>query len=125
MPRRTLTPATPAPPLPPAVLPKDPAQLELSDPVWAASLRLLRRQWKWAAFSQFFYTFTHLFAMNDVTLVVSLPQPIHPHACSVLALTRVATALTASQQDIEDDLARGLSLSSSCHDQATIHTHSG
>ncbi|KAI0723682.1 hypothetical protein C8Q72DRAFT_981055 [Fomitopsis betulina] len=81
MPRRTLTPATPAPPLPPAVLPKDPAQLELSDPVWAASLRLLRRQWKWAAFSQFFYTFTHLFAMNDVTLV-----------------------------DIEDDLARGLSL---------------
>ncbi|KZT65867.1 hypothetical protein DAEQUDRAFT_730916 [Daedalea quercina L-15889] len=81
MPRRTLTPATPAPSLPPAVLPKDPAQLELSDPVWAANLRLLRRQWKWAAFSQFFYTFAPLFAMTDVSLV-----------------------------DIEDDLARGISL---------------
>ncbi|EPS94092.1 hypothetical protein FOMPIDRAFT_1055402 [Fomitopsis schrenkii] len=64
-----------------SVLPKDPAQLELSDPVWAANLRLLRRHWKWAAFSQFFHTFVPLFAMNDVTLV-----------------------------DIEDDLARGLSL---------------
>ncbi|KAH9838790.1 uncharacterized protein C8Q71DRAFT_833159 [Rhodofomes roseus] len=81
MPRRTLTPATPAPPPLPAVLPKDPAQLELSDPEWAANLRLLRRHWKWAAFSQFFYTFAPLFAMNDVTLV-----------------------------DIEDDLARGVAI---------------
>ncbi|KAG6333333.1 hypothetical protein ID866_5766, partial [Astraeus odoratus] len=28
----------------------------------------LRRQWKWAAFSQFFFTFNALFAMNEVTL---------------------------------------------------------
>lgn len=30
----------------------------------------LRTQWKWAAFSQFFFTFNHLFAMNDVSLNV-------------------------------------------------------
>ena len=72
MPRRTLTPATPATPPPPAVLPKDPAQLELSDPLWAANLRLLRRQWKWAAFSQFFYTFAQLLQMPDVRLAVSV-----------------------------------------------------
>ncbi|KDQ59209.1 hypothetical protein JAAARDRAFT_33945 [Jaapia argillacea MUCL 33604] len=30
---------------------------------------LLRRQWKWAAFSQFFYTFNRLLAMEDVTLL--------------------------------------------------------
>lgn len=29
----------------------------------------LRRHWKWAAFSQFFFTFNALFAMNDVTLI--------------------------------------------------------
>ncbi|KAH7912308.1 hypothetical protein BJ138DRAFT_1148631 [Hygrophoropsis aurantiaca] len=29
----------------------------------------LRRQWKWAAFSQFFFTFNSLFAMNDVNLI--------------------------------------------------------
>ncbi|KAI6042453.1 hypothetical protein EDC04DRAFT_2658182 [Pisolithus marmoratus] len=29
----------------------------------------LRRQWKWAAFSQFFFTFNALFAMADVALV--------------------------------------------------------
>ncbi|KAJ7123339.1 hypothetical protein C8R46DRAFT_928223, partial [Mycena filopes] len=28
----------------------------------------LRTHWKWAAFSQFFYTFSHLFAMEDVSL---------------------------------------------------------
>ncbi|KAG6850263.1 hypothetical protein H0H93_015815 [Arthromyces matolae] len=31
-------------------------------------LRQLRTNWKWAAFSQFFFTFDHLFAMNDVSL---------------------------------------------------------
>lgn len=81
MARRTLTPATPAPTGPPAVLPHDLAKLAQSDPVWAANLQLLRRQWKWAAFSQFFYTFASLLAMNDVTLM-----------------------------DIEDDLARGTAL---------------
>ncbi|KAG1882064.1 hypothetical protein F4604DRAFT_1921760 [Suillus subluteus] len=29
----------------------------------------LRRHWKWAAFSQFFFTFNTLFAMSDVTLI--------------------------------------------------------
>lgn len=32
-------------------------------------LRELRRQWKWAAFSQFFHTFAQLIALDDVTLV--------------------------------------------------------
>ncbi|KAJ7510268.1 hypothetical protein B0H11DRAFT_1958230 [Mycena galericulata] len=42
------------------------------------NLAVLRTHWKWAAFSQFFFTFSHLFAMEDVSLT-----------------------------DIEDDLARG------------------
>ncbi|KAG1717855.1 uncharacterized protein EDB91DRAFT_1188088 [Suillus paluster] len=33
------------------------------------SILPLRRHWKWAAFSQFFFTFNTLFAMNDVTLI--------------------------------------------------------
>ncbi|EMD33317.1 hypothetical protein CERSUDRAFT_117938 [Gelatoporia subvermispora B] len=81
MPRRTLTPATPVPTAPPTTLPKDLAVLAQTDPIWADNLQILRRQWKWAAFSQFFYTFAHLLAMHDVTLV-----------------------------DIEDDLARSTSL---------------
>ncbi|KDR79058.1 hypothetical protein GALMADRAFT_244816 [Galerina marginata CBS 339.88] len=32
------------------------------------NLVLLRRQWRWAAFSQFFYTFSPLFAMGDITI---------------------------------------------------------
>jgi hypothetical protein len=39
------------------------------------NLALLRRQWRWAAFSQFFATFAPLFAMNDVGVVVSSPKP--------------------------------------------------
>lgn len=31
----------------------------------------LRKHWKWAAFSQFFFTFARLLAMQDVTLAVS------------------------------------------------------
>lgn len=31
----------------------------------------LRRQWKWAAFSQFFFTFAPLFNMDDVSIAVS------------------------------------------------------
>lgn len=37
------------------------------------TLKELRTQWKWAAFSQFFFTFNHLFAMNDVSLAVCFP----------------------------------------------------
>ncbi|KAI0364754.1 hypothetical protein BV20DRAFT_955601 [Pilatotrama ljubarskyi] len=81
MPRRTATPATPAPsaPLPPP--PRDIAALAESDPQWAANLQTLRRHWKWANFSQFFYTFAPLLAMPDVFLA-----------------------------DVEDDLARGTNL---------------
>ncbi|KAI0956478.1 hypothetical protein AcV7_006869 [Taiwanofungus camphoratus] len=68
MPRRTLTPATPTPTTVSTVLPRDPSQLAQSDPSWSANLQLLRRQWKWAVFSQFFYTFAPLLAMGDVTL---------------------------------------------------------
>ncbi|KAF7330390.1 DALR-1 domain-containing protein [Mycena venus] len=32
------------------------------------NLAQLRTNWKWAAFSQFFYTFSHLFQMEDVSL---------------------------------------------------------
>ncbi|KAI0749906.1 hypothetical protein C8Q80DRAFT_1120027 [Daedaleopsis nitida] len=39
-----------------------------SDPEWADNLRTLRRHWKWANFSQFFYTFAPLLAMSDVFL---------------------------------------------------------
>lgn len=34
------------------------------------NLVILRTQWKWAAFSQFFFTFAHLFNMEDVGLMV-------------------------------------------------------
>ncbi|KAI0788075.1 hypothetical protein C8Q74DRAFT_1349421 [Fomes fomentarius] len=78
MPRRTATPATPAPsaPLPPP--PRDLVALADSDPEWAHNLRILRRHWKWANFSQFFYTFAPLLNMPDLFL-----------------------------SDLEDDLARG------------------
>ncbi|KAJ7194258.1 hypothetical protein C8J57DRAFT_1108823 [Mycena rebaudengoi] len=49
--------------------------------VSAQNLTLLRTHWKWAAFSQFFFTFPHLFSMEDVSL-----------------------------NDIEDDLARETNL---------------
>ncbi|KAH9481522.1 hypothetical protein JR316_0006049 [Psilocybe cubensis] len=32
------------------------------------NLTLLRKQWRWAAFSQFYYTFAQLFNTNDVTI---------------------------------------------------------
>ncbi|KAK7051068.1 hypothetical protein VNI00_005180 [Paramarasmius palmivorus] len=35
---------------------------------FSAELTALRTNWKWAAFSQFFYTFSQLFNMEDVTL---------------------------------------------------------
>ncbi|TFK47754.1 hypothetical protein OE88DRAFT_1738283 [Heliocybe sulcata] len=47
-----------------------------SDP----DLALLRRQWKWAAFSQFFYTFSKLFAMEDVTIMDIEEDLVHSRA---------------------------------------------
>ena len=71
MPRRTATPATPAPPAPLPPPPRDLAALAESDPEWAANLHILRRHWKWANFSQFFYTFAPLLNMPDVFLSVT------------------------------------------------------
>ncbi|OBZ72258.1 hypothetical protein A0H81_07462, partial [Grifola frondosa] len=68
MPRRTLTPATPVPTAPLTAPPRDISVLAQSDPQWASNLLLLRRQWKWASFSQFFYTFAPLLSMPDVSL---------------------------------------------------------
>ncbi|TFY54256.1 hypothetical protein EVG20_g9778, partial [Dentipellis fragilis] len=47
---------------------RDLSDLPPSDDPFHADVALLRRQWKWAAFSQFFYTFATLLAMDDVTL---------------------------------------------------------
>lgn len=35
----------------------------------------LRRQWKWAALSQFLLTFAPLIALEDITIVVRVDQP--------------------------------------------------
>lgn len=42
------------------------------DTVFSDNVAQLRRQWKWAAFSQFFFTFAPLFNMNDITITVSV-----------------------------------------------------
>ncbi|KAG6873033.1 hypothetical protein C0995_003789 [Termitomyces sp. Mi166 len=61
MPPRASTRAQPRVDSPPA--PSIPQEAFEPDP-----LKQLRTNWKWAAFSQFFFTFNHLFAMNDVSL---------------------------------------------------------
>ncbi|KAJ7202501.1 hypothetical protein B0H12DRAFT_1162635 [Mycena haematopus] len=64
MPRR-------AAPKPPEFLDLDPHQLDDTVPDTDSSvtnLAKLRTNWKWAAFSQFFYTFSHLFQMENVSL---------------------------------------------------------
>ncbi|THH15755.1 hypothetical protein EUX98_g9416 [Antrodiella citrinella] len=68
---------------PPPFDPPDRDSLLYGDlhPEHAANLRALRSHWKWAAFSQFFYTFAPLLALPDIALA-----------------------------DIEDDLARPRSL---------------
>lgn len=71
MPRRAPALATPATSTPLTDLSHNP---QLDDP-FATEISLLRRQWKWAAFSQFFYTFAALFAMPDVSLTVCLRFP--------------------------------------------------
>ncbi|KAJ3559421.1 hypothetical protein NM688_g348 [Phlebia brevispora] len=60
---------------------RDASILPIPDATYNDNIATLRRQWKWAAFSQFFYTFDTLLAMPDVTLT-----------------------------DVEDDLARGTAL---------------
>ncbi|KIP10978.1 hypothetical protein PHLGIDRAFT_125116 [Phlebiopsis gigantea 11061_1 CR5-6] len=57
------------------------ADAPLADTTYEDNLTLLRRHWKWANFSQFFFTFAQLLSMPDVGLT-----------------------------DVEDDLARGTTL---------------
>jgi hypothetical protein len=66
MPRRAAASAAPATPTP---LTDSSHTQQLDDP-FAPQVSLLRRQWKWAAFSQFFYTFATLFALPSVSLSV-------------------------------------------------------
>ena len=40
----------------------------------AENLAILRTQWRWAAFSQFFFTFFPLVALNDVSVAVCYIQ---------------------------------------------------
>jgi hypothetical protein len=42
-----------------------------ADP-FAEQLSVLRTQWKWAAFSQFFFTFAQLFQTDDVSIGVRI-----------------------------------------------------
>lgn len=50
----------------------DASLLPPSDSTYATNISTLRRQWRWAAFSQFFYTFAQLLQMPDVLLTVSI-----------------------------------------------------
>ncbi|KAH0833157.1 hypothetical protein J3R83DRAFT_12183 [Lanmaoa asiatica] len=63
MPRRTSTRTVTSP-----ATPQAPAIPQLDTP-YDSNIHQLRCHWKWAAFSQFFFTFGPLFAMPDVTLV--------------------------------------------------------
>jgi hypothetical protein len=77
MPRRAAALATPATSTPLT----DGTLIPQSDDPFASQISLLRRQWKWAVFSQFFYTFATLFAMPDLSLTVrhlfsSLPNRV-------------------------------------------------
>lgn len=90
MPRRTSTRVTSS------VTPQATAvAFQLLTPAADPNILQLRRHWKWAAFSQFFFTFNALFAMSDVTLIVST-NSAHTYwdilSCSIT-------------QDIENDLA--------------------
>ena len=49
---------------------RDSPILPIPDANYHDNIRQLRRHWKWAAFSQFFYTFAQLLQMPDVKLTV-------------------------------------------------------
>lgn len=66
MPRRTSTRTVTS-----SATPQAPVILQQLDTPYDFNIHQLRRHWKWAAFSQFFFTFSPLLAMSDVTLVVS------------------------------------------------------
>jgi hypothetical protein len=48
--------------------------VELAAPVLEPELLILRQQWKWAAFCQFFDTFSALFNMPDISVNVRLTR---------------------------------------------------
>lgn len=75
MPRRAAALATPTTSTPLT----DGALIPQSDDPFASQVSLLRHQWKWAVFSQFFYTFSTLFAMPDVSLAVRHLFPSLPN----------------------------------------------
>lgn len=52
--------------------------------IHADNLSLLRRQWKWANFSQFFFTFSQLLATPDITLTVS-----HDRVCIAFYMAHI------------------------------------
>ena len=56
----------------------------------------LRRQWKWAAVSQFLYTFAQLVALDDVHLVVCIDLSV--------PFIKVGNAYVAVIKDVEEDL---------------------
>jgi hypothetical protein len=81
MPRRVLASATPG---------RDSshvsfADIPAADTAYSDNLLLLRRQWKWAAFSQFFYTFAQLFAAPDIVLTVSILFAFNPSSLLLIA----------------------------------------
>lgn len=91
---------------PPATRPRSPQdhlpppeQLELRQSESKDPLTLLRTRWKWAAFSQFFFTFNHLFAMNDVSITVSTSFL----RCPGFSIEQII-------QNIENDLVHGSSI---------------
>jgi hypothetical protein len=95
MPRRAAALATPATSTPLT----DGTHNQQQDDPFVAQVSLLRRQWKWAVFSQFFYTFANLFAVTDLSLTVrhfSLPFSFLnrvlfrdlPLPCRVISLTQ-------------------------------------
>ncbi|CAA7268161.1 unnamed protein product [Cyclocybe aegerita] len=56
----------------------------------AENLAVLRKQWRWAAFCQFFFTFAPLLAMNDVT-IADIERDLTQHTSVVLP--RIMTRL--------------------------------
>ena len=112
MPRRAAALATPAASTPLT----DGTLIQQSDDPFASQVSLLRRQWKWAVFSQFFYTFATVFAMPDVSLTVRHLFPSLPNRVPSRDLPLPARVMSIPQhiltllQDIEDDLTRSTSI---------------
>ena len=58
--------------------PQPPPTPPPGEDAYLANLTLLRRNWKWAVFSQFYFTFAQLFAMEDVPISVSTSNAYYP-----------------------------------------------